>query len=238
MKKEEYIENVLKHIQNKAFINTIRQEIEGHIDEREQYYLDCGYDEQTSQQKAIERMGNADELGFKMDMLHDYKKHKIISIIGLIIFVINLIVFRLISMVFYHELIELSTACVSILLAYIVYKTAFAARCRTILCLQGLISIPAALYFSGGLNLTWIFNLTSSDTIIIFIILPTAFMFFIHSVICLTCSAEINTLIQGMPNTKILNRYKSYNHFLFVFFIAVTAVSSVFIIQFLSGGII
>jgi hypothetical protein len=35
-----------------------------------------------------------------------------------------------------------------------------------------------------------------------------AITFFIHGVICLTCSAEINSAIKGKQNSKVMKRYK------------------------------
>lgn len=70
MKKEEYIEEVLSHIQNKAFMNTIREELEGHIADREMYYTDCGFDADTASQKAIAHMGSAEALGSQLNHLH------------------------------------------------------------------------------------------------------------------------------------------------------------------------
>ena len=232
MKKEEYIETVLKHIQNKAFINTIRQELENHIDEREQYYLDCGYDEQSSQQKAVEHMGNADELGFKMDMLHDYKKHKIICITGLILFIVNLISISLISKILYYDFIKQLSIMIALFTSYFVYRFAFAARCKAVLSMQGLASIAAAIYFTSGIDIMWIFGSVSvkeilnSDMPFLLITLAAGFIFLINSIICLTCSGEIKALIKGKPNTKILNRYRNYEYFLFICTVIIT-ISSV-----------
>lgn len=228
MKKEEYIESVLKHIQNKAFLNTIRQEIEDHIAEREQYYLDIGYDEQTSQQKAVAQMGNADELGIQMDILHDYKKHKIICITGLILFVINLITVSLISKLLYFDFIIHSGIIIALFTAYFVYRFAFVSRCKAVLFLQGLASIAATIYFTKTIGAIWIFDSVSfdemqnSDFLYMLISFATEIIFLINSVICLTCSGEIKALIKGRPNTKILNRYKSYEHFLLIAAIIIT----------------
>ncbi|MDE5985265.1 MAG: hypothetical protein K2H13_08435 [Eubacterium sp.] len=222
MKKEEYIENVLKHIHNKAFLNTIRNEIENHIDERKQYYLDIGYDAQTSQQKAVEHMGSADELGFQMDILHDYKKNKIICATGLIIFVINLITVSLISKILYLDFIMQSGIIIALFTSYFVYRFALVSRCRVILFLQGLVSISAAIYFTTGIDIIWIFGAVSFKEILnsnmpfTLITLAAGFIFLVNSIICLTCSGEIKALIQGSPNTKILDRYKRYEYFLLI----------------------
>ncbi|MDE6767282.1 MAG: hypothetical protein K2J35_03705, partial [Eubacterium sp.] len=91
MNKEEYIENVLKHIRNKTFTNAIRNELDAHITDRELFYRDCGYDNDTALQKAIEHMGNADNVGEQMNKLHTNTKAVIISILSLLIYIGGLI---------------------------------------------------------------------------------------------------------------------------------------------------
>ncbi len=96
MKKEEYIEKVLAHIQNKAFVSTIRQEIEGHIDDRELYYKDCGYDTETAQQKAIEHMGSAEKIGEEMNKLHKNIPALVTGIISIIIYIFGFLTVALV----------------------------------------------------------------------------------------------------------------------------------------------
>ena len=225
MKKEEYIEKVLAHIQNKAFVSTIRQEIEGHIDDRELYYKDCGYDTETAQQKAIEHMGSADKLGIQMDMLHDYKKQKIVCIIGLVIFILHLICIKyLSSLIFIFEVyITPQNACVSLIMACIVYRCAFVSRCRIVMLISGIVSFIAAIHFSQLLYFLlpeWInFDEYIIETIVSIFAAVIDAMLFVHSVICLTCSGEINALIKGKSNNKILGRYETYGRILSVFLI-------------------
>ena len=92
MKKEEYIEKVLAHIQNKAFVSTIRQEIEGHIDDRELYYKDCGYDTETAQQKAIEHMGSAEKIGKEMNLIHKNTPALIKGMISIVVYILGFII--------------------------------------------------------------------------------------------------------------------------------------------------
>lgn len=91
MKKEEYIESVLKHIHNRAFVNTIANELDEHIDDRQMFYKDCGYDNDTAMQKAIEHMGSADNVGEQMNMLYSNTKALIIGIISLLVYIGGLI---------------------------------------------------------------------------------------------------------------------------------------------------
>lgn len=91
MKKEEYIESVLKHIHNRAFVNTIANELDEHIDDRQMFYKDCGYDNDTAMQKAIEHMGSADNVGEQMNMIYSNTKALIIGIISLLVYIGGLI---------------------------------------------------------------------------------------------------------------------------------------------------
>ncbi|MDE6471369.1 MAG: permease prefix domain 1-containing protein [Eubacterium sp.] len=91
MKKEEYIENVLKHIHNKAFINTIANELDEHIDDRQAFYKDCGYDSDTALQKAVEHMGSPDNIGEQMNRLYSNTKTLITGIIALLVYIGGLI---------------------------------------------------------------------------------------------------------------------------------------------------
>lgn len=223
MKKEEYIEKVLAHIQNKAFVSTIRQEIEGHIDDRELYYKDCGYDTETAQQKAIEHMGSADKLGIQMDMLHDYKKQKIVCIIGLVIFILHLICIKYLSSLIFNDYISPQSACISMIIACIVYRCAFVSRCRIVMFINGIVSFVAAIHFSQFLYALLpeciTFDEYIFETIVSIFAAVIDAMLFVHSVICLTCSGEINALTKGKSNNKILGRYETYGRILSVFLI-------------------
>lgn len=91
MKKEEYIEHVLKHIHNKAFKNSIENELNEHIADRQAFYKDCGYDNDTAMKKAIEHMGSADTVGEQMNRLYSNTKALIIGIISLLVYLGGLI---------------------------------------------------------------------------------------------------------------------------------------------------
>lgn len=91
MKKEEYIKNVLMHIHNRAFVNTIANELDEHINDRQAFYKDCGYDNDTALQKAIEHMGSADNVGEQMNRLYSNTKARITGIISLLFYIGGLI---------------------------------------------------------------------------------------------------------------------------------------------------
>lgn len=73
MKKQDYIDAVLAQITSKALKRKIESELQGHIDDRISFYKDAGYDDKTSQQKAMENMGNPEEVGREFSELHKSK---------------------------------------------------------------------------------------------------------------------------------------------------------------------
>ena len=96
MNKEEYINTVISYMVDKTQIPLIQREISDHILDRMDYYRHCGYSEETSEQKALEHMGDARELGIKMNYLYDFKKLNTVSLIG-IIHICRLMIHLLIS---------------------------------------------------------------------------------------------------------------------------------------------
>lgn len=91
MKKEEYINTVISYMVDKTQIPLVQREISDHILDRIDYYRHCGFSDETSEQKALEHMGDARELGIKMNYLYDFKKLNTVSLIGLILLGINII---------------------------------------------------------------------------------------------------------------------------------------------------
>ncbi|MCH5170934.1 MAG: hypothetical protein J1F24_06590, partial [Oscillospiraceae bacterium] len=58
MNRQEYINTILEYVDGKAVKREIKKELSAHIDDREQYYRDIGYDDETAAQKAMEHMGS------------------------------------------------------------------------------------------------------------------------------------------------------------------------------------
>ena len=72
MRKEEYINEVISKIENKKARREVEKELSAHIDDRISYYTDAGYDEETANIKAMEHMGEPENVGVQMASL--YKK--------------------------------------------------------------------------------------------------------------------------------------------------------------------
>lgn len=91
MKKEEYINEVTALIKNKAVRNDVRKELEAHIDDRAEYYLNAGYDEDVSVKRAVEMMGSPKEVAESLEKLHNNTLWIIISAVSLFVYIIGLI---------------------------------------------------------------------------------------------------------------------------------------------------
>lgn len=56
--RNEYLIYALSQIDDNTVWSETEQELSGHIDDREQYFRDCGYDDEQAAQMAVERMGS------------------------------------------------------------------------------------------------------------------------------------------------------------------------------------
>ena len=68
-----FLETICNEIKYKPVKEEISQEIESHIKEIKEDYMDCGMKEQEAEQKAIEQMGNAEEIGKELNKIHKPK---------------------------------------------------------------------------------------------------------------------------------------------------------------------
>lgn len=70
MDRQEYLNKILEQIDNKTLREEIEKEMSAHIDDREQYYRDCGYDSETAASKAVERMGSPEAAADGFSKVH------------------------------------------------------------------------------------------------------------------------------------------------------------------------
>lgn len=73
MTREEYISAVLKEISSGRKRNMVKREIESHIDDRIEYYTDCGFDADTAASKAVEHMGDPKKAGEEFGRVYHEK---------------------------------------------------------------------------------------------------------------------------------------------------------------------
>lgn len=87
----EYIDSVLLQVKNKAFRNEIEDEIFSHIQEKTDYYISLGHDNDTAEKEAVEHMGSPEKLGEEFNRLHSNKFALIIAQFCLVVFWLGLI---------------------------------------------------------------------------------------------------------------------------------------------------
>ena len=84
----EYLDKVSALLKNKRAKAQILPELESHIAEKIDYYRGIGYDEEESQKRALEEMGDPEETALSLNSLHNEKWYKIpFNIISVLILV-------------------------------------------------------------------------------------------------------------------------------------------------------
>ena len=92
MSKKEYMEILLSQIRNEQAKKLVGQEIEAHIDDQAEAYIEFGVEPDIAEQKAVRSMGDPVETGVSLDRIHKPKMSwgmillvAIMSVIGLTI---------------------------------------------------------------------------------------------------------------------------------------------------------
>lgn len=92
MDRQEYITYALSQIDDNTVWCEIEKELSAHIDDREQYYRDIGYDDETAAQKAMEHMGSPEAAADGFSKVHkNYRR--ITAIIAMIMACIVILFF-------------------------------------------------------------------------------------------------------------------------------------------------
>lgn len=86
MQIKEFLNNVCEQIKYKPIRNEISEELENHIKETKENYMQEGMNEEESEEKAIKQMGKAEEIGKKLNKIHKPKMNWKLFIIVLILF--------------------------------------------------------------------------------------------------------------------------------------------------------
>lgn len=76
MNRQDYINAILEQIDSKQMREEIEKELSGHIDDREKYYREIGYDSDTAAEKAVERMGSPEAAADGFNKVH--KKYRLV----------------------------------------------------------------------------------------------------------------------------------------------------------------
>ncbi len=70
MQTKEFLNNVCEQIKYKPIRNSISEELENHIEESKENYIQDGLEEKEAEEKAIIQMGNAEEIGKRLNKIH------------------------------------------------------------------------------------------------------------------------------------------------------------------------
>lgn len=73
MQIKEFLNAVCEQIKYKPIRNSISEELENHIEESKENYIRDGLEEKEAEEKAIVQMGNAEEIGKKLNKIHKPK---------------------------------------------------------------------------------------------------------------------------------------------------------------------
>lgn len=148
--REDYVAEVISLVKSKAAKREIKKELEAHIDDRVEYYIQAGYEKDYATEKAIERMGNPGDLAISMEKLHNNTLWIALSIIFTVLYVLGLIFadikavyFGIINMVDPEEVSKFSSI-VSVLIflaGAVAFNTAKKSKSSLLLTLFGVISL-------------------------------------------------------------------------------------------------
>lgn len=85
MNKKDYLSEVTKRIYNISEKQSVSTELESHIDEKTDFYIEIGYDDETAQEKAAEAMGETETVADQLAQLHNKFYNPALDIIVLIL---------------------------------------------------------------------------------------------------------------------------------------------------------
>lgn len=85
MQTKEFLNNVCEQIKYKPIRNEISEELENHIKESKENYMQEGMNENEAEEKAINQMGKAEEIGKKLNKIHKPKINVQLIILVLIL---------------------------------------------------------------------------------------------------------------------------------------------------------
>jgi len=88
---QEYINNVCSQIKFRAVHKEIRLELEAHLEELIEEYIDSGFSENEGISKAIAQMGNADAVGQQLNVIHRPKPDWNLVALSLILINVGLV---------------------------------------------------------------------------------------------------------------------------------------------------
>lgn len=90
--RNDYINSVLEQIDDITVRREIRKELSTHIDDREEYFKDCGYAEEEAEKMAVERMGPPKDAADGFNEVH-IQSRRVTSILAVILLGLSVLFF-------------------------------------------------------------------------------------------------------------------------------------------------
>lgn len=105
MNRQDYINAILEQIDSKQMQAEIEKELSAHIDDREEYYREIGYDSDTAAEKAVERMGSPEAAADGFLKVHKKRRliTAILAVMSLLSSIIIIHLFWIILVIFFVE---------------------------------------------------------------------------------------------------------------------------------------
>ncbi len=118
MKKNDYINTVLKKVKNSNTQKMIKAELDDHICENSRFFEEIGYEAEIAEEKAVEAMGDAEPVSEQFENIHNIRKYAdIMKDIGLC-FLMCIISLFIISIISDEPIIILFKALCALLMLY------------------------------------------------------------------------------------------------------------------------
>ena len=116
MKKDEYISAVTSLIEDKVSRAEVKNELETHLEDRTAFYTNAGFDEKTATNKAIERMGNPEDVAQSLSEVHNNELYGKLAYVFTIIYALGIMLGATLTVLFSLDTLDLnyyaSTVCV------------------------------------------------------------------------------------------------------------------------------
>lgn len=127
---DEYVKNAAKQIRNKKERTQFEREMKNHILDRVEYYTDAGYDEETAIEKALGQMGEAEDIGTQIGMVHKNIGGIIFDIFWIILILANLLLLVFMIFSFSGETTNLDSIGRMEFGSFLIAQIAFFGLCR------------------------------------------------------------------------------------------------------------
>ena len=94
MNKNDYVNKVLSYVPS-VVKDSVKMELEAHIDDRAEYFEQCGYSTDMAESMAAERMGSAEIVGPELSKLHSGKANKTTSALLFLSYIVLSVLFAM-----------------------------------------------------------------------------------------------------------------------------------------------